>query len=646
MKRLFTFVAASILAASTFAQMDVWDGSSDVWTKGAGTETSPYQIENAEQLAFISEMVNAGVTTYENTYFKLMTNMNLNNLTWVPIGSSATNCFKGHLDGNNKTIFNNSVALFGYITDATINRLNVEMEGIVGKKAMQSTITNCQYSGHRAMICQAEQTTIRNCRSHVEIDNTNVIHSAGLVDSTYQCQIECCYVDGKIKSANNCIVETPYTDYRYYSALRSKISAGGLVATSHSSYYIRCTSNCIVEGNADTGYTIYSAGIVGISCCDTIEYCSNLASSSGVFNVSYYQIVDSYVEKAGISNSGIIGVNAVPNSSSNLESRINNSFTSNDSIYVNNYVVYRKRSTGGNTADKYYLYRTLKPYMSNSYSSKDKTEQAMKSASFPIILNAGNNVFMKDVTPNVNDGYPIFVDRVYAISDRPNSIDFTKAELAGHFYAQNADSIGFEYKTLGDNTHWYNSVTVEGENSISYELENLSVGTEYTYRLWVEREGVRYYGDTINFKTLECSKEITLLSATICAGEEYSFAGKLLTIEDIYHDTLTAVNGCDSIVELTLTVNPTIDIEKKDTISEGENYDFYGEILSETGDYYHYIPMGNKCNRVVLHLFVGSSATRVENIEEVFAPKKIIRDGQIYILRGDKTYTVTGQEVK
>ena len=623
MKRLFTFVAASIFAVSTFAQMDVWDGSSDVWTKGAGTEASPYQIENAEQLAFISEMVNAGVTTYENTYFKLMTNMDLNNLTWVPIGSSATNCFKGHLDGNNKTIFNNSVALFGYITDATINRLNVELEGIVGKKAMQSTITNCQYSGHRAMICQAEQTTIRNCKSHVEIDNTNVLRSAGLVDSTYICLIENCAVFGNINTKSTINIE-PVED-NFYSGNLKLTSTGGLVANSYKSKYNNCLSACdIIARSQYNGWNYesvnYGAGIIGISCRDTIIDCANTASTT-LINIY------TYTSSENIEHVGIVNKTVKEYSTVDAVSSILNTYSINNYLYA-------------------IWFEQTVPTITNSYSSQDKTEQAMKSASFPIILNAGSNVFMKDITPNVNNGYPIFVNQVYAISDRPNSIDFTKAELAGHFYAQTADSIGFEYKALGDNTHWYNSVTVEGENSVSYEIENLSVGTEYTYRLWVEREGIRYYGDTINFKTLECSKEITPISATICAGEEYSFAGKLLTTENIYYDTLTAVNGCDSIVELTLTVNPTIDIEKKDTISESESYDFYGEILTETGDYYHYIPMGNKCNRVVLHLFVESSATRVENIEEISDPKKLIREGQIYILRGEKTYTLQGQEVK
>ena len=86
MKRLSLFVATMLFAVCSFAQLSIWNGSADLLTIGAGTQTSPYQIESAEQLAFIAEMVNAGVTTYENTYFKLMTNIDLNDLTWVPIG--------------------------------------------------------------------------------------------------------------------------------------------------------------------------------------------------------------------------------------------------------------------------------------------------------------------------------------------------------------------------------------------------------------------------------------------------------------------------------------------------------------------------------------------------------------------------------
>ena len=42
----------------------------------------------------------------------------------------------------------------------------------------------------------------------------------------------------------------------------------------------------------------------------------------------------------------------------------------------------------------------------------------------------------------------------------------------------------------------------------------------------------------------------------------------------------------------------------------------------------------------------GSDPTGVENAEVSVKAVKIFRDGQIFILRGEKVYTVTGQKVK
>ena len=40
------------------------------------------------------------------------------------------------------------------------------------------------------------------------------------------------------------------------------------------------------------------------------------------------------------------------------------------------------------------------------------------------------------------------------------------------------------------------------------------------------------------------------------------------------------------------------------------------------------------------------AVTGVEEVESQIHRAKILRDGQIFILRGDKTYTITGAEVK
>lgn len=51
--------------------------------------------------------------------------------------------------------------------------------------------------------------------------------------------------------------------------------------------------------------------------------------------------------------------------------------------------------------------------------------------------------------------------------------------------------------------------------------------------------------------------QIDSLFTTICNNQDYDFNGTLLNTQGVYNDTLQDVNGCDSILVLTLTVNPT-----------------------------------------------------------------------------------------
>lgn len=596
MKRLSIFATATLIAVSSFAQLSIWNGSSDLWTKGAGTQASPYQIESAEQLAFIAEMVNAGVTTYENTYFKLMTNIDLNNLTWVPIGSSETNCFKGHFDGNNKTIFGVSKPLFSYIEDAYLTRINIEMQCLV-ENAISSQISYINahaiyktrtWKKLAGIVLTGQSCVISNCRSTITMgaNNTASEFAGGIIATGTNCEITNCRTNGCIRGSNG--------------------NYGGIAGNLNNGYFYSCANNCNVQAT-----TNYIGCIVG----------------SGIGNITYCCSLDSL--KKGAYYYGTLVGYAIYNESTHQYDiwNISNSFT-----------------VGYNVEGDYW------PSANFSNVHLDKTEAAMKSVSFPIILNADSTVFIKD-NYDVNDGYPIYKTQVYSVTKAADNIGFTSAHLNGNFYAENVDSVGFEYKEKNDSQHWYNSAAVTTLNTpVSHSISNLTAGTEYIYRIWVEKEGVRHFGDTISLTTMACSDEVTPIAATICNGEEYIWNNLVLTQSGPYRDTLTSINGCDSIVELTLSVLPTNNIDKYDTIAVGDSYDFYGEILSETGIYYHYVPAGEYCNLLILHLQVGKSdqpSTALENTnDENIIPNKLFKDGQVLIKRNNKTYSVTGTEVR
>lgn len=75
------------------------------------------------------------------------------------------------------------------------------------------------------------------------------------------------------------------------------------------------------------------------------------------------------------------------------------------------------------------------------------------------------------------------------------------------------------------------------------------------------------------------------INATILDIDHYDFNGRSLNVADVYRDTLLNAAGCDSIVQLTLTVKPTYNVTEYDTICQGTPYIWNGLQLDSTDTY-------------------------------------------------------------
>ncbi len=91
----------------------------------------------------------------------------------------------------------------------------------------------------------------------------------------------------------------------------------------------------------------------------------------------------------------------------------------------------------------------------------------------------------------------------------------------------------------------------------------------------------------------------TPISYVMCQGESYDFFGNTLTETGIYVDTLQTVNGCDSVITLTLTVNPVYNTPIAHVMCEGESFDFFGQTLTAAGTYTHTLQTVNGCDSVI-----------------------------------------------
>ena len=135
--------------------------------KGEGTEESPYQITNAEELKWFRDTVNSGKA---NIHARLLRDIDLKNVIWEPIGTK-DKPYTGTFDGNAYTIRNFSLGdhtksdpisekgLFGRIgPGGTIQDLVVKVENI-GSAIYPNNfnVTKC------GLIAAYNEGTIRRC---------------------------------------------------------------------------------------------------------------------------------------------------------------------------------------------------------------------------------------------------------------------------------------------------------------------------------------------------------------------------------------------------------------------------------------------------------------------------------------------------
>lgn len=300
---IFTLILTLIMSvlAPVYAE-DKWDGTvASGFSKGDGTLSSPYLIENASQLAYLATLdTTAQTANTKNKYYKLVADIDLNNIAWDPIMY-----FRGHFDGNGYMVSNlmlgntvtGSFGLFRYnygtITDLTIKNVSVN-ETMTSKSfgalcySNSGIIEFCRITGSFVMgnqfavggITYGNSGTIRYSWVYNAEVEGNAKYFGGIVydlhGEVYQCGVEdvnidiegdCVNVGGVVGTATSATI----SDVHVYNLsmlvedFTSKAVShfGGIVGYSQSTEISNCSiSNSSLQSCPDT-YIHYFGGIVG-----------------------------------------------------------------------------------------------------------------------------------------------------------------------------------------------------------------------------------------------------------------------------------------------------------------------------------------------------------------------------------------------
>lgn len=469
MKKTLLTIVAVLLGMALNAQVSVWDGTAEPWTNGKGTAEDPYLIENAQQLAYLAQQVNApsahnplGYNIFEDTYFRLTTDLDLgyeNGISWTPIGKSdrihqVTTWFCGHFNGDEHTVYNMyveypgnqgnlSFGLFGNARDGSVKNISmysncnisINYENINGESAV--------YIG--SILGQGCNVCLENCVNNgaVNVDGGSSYFGArcgGLFGVVSSGIIKCCHNTGDVYcrewddygnhapagivgGAGDCTVSGcsntgNITCIKYnYGLHQGSVASGGIVGCAGGNTTVeRCfNTGTLITNEVDAhNIPICSGGIVG---------CSNTGSSmltlliKNCYSVADINAITIMPEDKGNYAGGIFGGTYNIGWGENYTTNI----TIENCYMVGNIVA----DTIGGIIAKYGFMPepelperqavVLNSYYVNSIISDNDygtavSDDYMKSEEFVNLLNANDIVFMMDDN-NDNQGYPIFVDR-------------------------------------------------------------------------------------------------------------------------------------------------------------------------------------------------------------------------------------------
>ena len=126
---------------------------------------------------------------------------------------------------------------------------------------------------------------------------------------------------------------------------------------------------------------------------------------------------------------------------------------------------------------------------------------------------------------------------------------------------------------------------------------------------------------------------------TVCQSElPYTWNGKTFTAAGTQTATLQAVNGCDSVVTMTLTVNPTYNVTDAMTVCENElPYTWYDLVFSEAGTQTTTLETVDGCDSVV------TMTLTLYPTYEVTESRTICQGELPYVWNG-KTFTAAGTQ--
>lgn len=384
-----------------------WDGTSQKWTNGSGTQTDPYLIETPSNLAYLVR-----TSGYKGVYFLQTTDFDINSQQLVNPTSTDKQIFYGNYDGGNHQIANVASYLFGAVNGASIQNVTIagsSTYSMIQTSQGNTTLTNC-HNKSTAEISGAGLVVIaeKGCLNMYRCSNDATIKSAYTYEKSGTWKVFRC-AGGLVGKANKIIAE--YCANNANITHQQGVAGGNSQNNLYCYLYVGGIVGC-VDTIADISYSYNKGNIVGelecignwvkqyTYCAGMVGYRVSTTKGSGIFSCfNSGNITSSYYAYGIAYFRGKISKCYSRGEISSVEGYTDVAGIDSNSTIMDCYFAGSLGKVGAETTKHLY-------YQVSNSAAIPKEEEFMKSSSFISLLNGVSDYFYPDYT-NLNDGYPI-----------------------------------------------------------------------------------------------------------------------------------------------------------------------------------------------------------------------------------------------
>ncbi len=136
-------------------------------------------------------------------------------------------------------------------------------------------------------------------------------------------------------------------------------------------------------------------------------------------------------------------------------------------------------------------------------------------------------------------------------------------------------------------------------------------------------------------------KSIQNIDTSICTGDSLRFGNKIYYASGNYIDTLTTVNGCDSVLKINILQNNPVTRNISTRICNGETYNIGDSTYSTTGVYKYFFKRSNKCDSIINLFLIVSNLTERFLVKSICAGDSVSVGGKYYKTSGNYIDTIS-----